>query len=148
MTAPRPVNRVLHASYALDGSRRCVGVARDRTRDYLNLSIPLLDPTVFLDVLTVVSEMVTNVVRHAPGPCRLYLVTDLDELTVAVSDTSTEPPRPRIPDTNGTGGFGWAIVTRLATRIDVYPRPPYGKTVCATIKTLGSSLDTGPSAFG
>jgi anti-sigma regulatory factor (Ser/Thr protein kinase) len=144
VNAPQASTPACHAAFPLDGSRDCVSAARDYARAYLEQCAPPLAPAAIRDALTVVSEMVTNAVLHAPGPCSLYLVTDREELTVAVSDTSTELPRPRTPDLHGAGGFGWHLMTRLAGRIDIRPQPPYGKTVSATIKTLIS----GPPGAG
>ncbi|PJE99627.1 ATP-binding protein [Streptomyces carminius] len=76
------------------------------------------------DVLLVVSELVTNAVRHAPGPLTLCLAPAPDGVQITVRDGSPDPPRPRPSDLNGgTGGFGWSIVRRLAHRVEVLPRP-------------------------
>jgi cold shock CspA family protein len=66
-----------------------------------------------------VSELITNAVRHTPGPCTLYLVQDGPdgrELTVAVSDTSTIPPIPRTPDLSGDGDDQYGSKAK-ATRV-------------------------------
>jgi anti-sigma regulatory factor (Ser/Thr protein kinase) len=124
-----------HESYRLDGSSDSVSVARTCAREYLGHCAPLLSPETVQDALMLVSEMVTNAVRHAPGPCCLYLVNDRQDLTIAVSDTSALIPQPRAADFDrGTGGFGWHLLRRLARRVDVYVRPPWGKTVCAVMR--------------
>jgi anti-sigma regulatory factor (Ser/Thr protein kinase) len=128
-----------HAAYRLDGSGGCVSTARGCTRAYLEQCAPFLPQDATGNALVLVSELVTNAVLHAPGPCCLYLVEADAELTIAVSDTSTVPPRPRIPDLSRGGGFGWHILRRLARRVDVYVRPPWGKTVCATIRLPGQA---------
>jgi len=137
-----------HAAYRLDGSGGCVLTARGCARAYLQQCAPLLSAVVAADVLVLVSELVTNAVVHAPGPCCLYLVEAEAELTIAVSDTSMAPPRPRVPDLAGSGGFGWVLLRRLARRVDVYLRPPWGKTVCATMRTRGPVAAGGPAAVG
>lgn len=113
-----------------------MSTARGCARAYLDQCAPLLSAATAMDALVLVSEMVSNAVQHAPGPCCLYLVETEAELTIAVSDTSTALPRPRTPDLDRGGGFGWQLLCRLARRVDVYVRPPWGKTVCATMKTL------------
>ena len=123
-----------HAVYRLDGSDSCVSTARACTREYLEHCARPVPDTAEGDVLVLVSELVTNAVVHAPGPCSLYLVEDDAELTIAVSDSSTVLPHPRSPDVERGGGFGWFLLRRLARRIDVYVRPPWGKTVCATVR--------------
>jgi anti-sigma regulatory factor (Ser/Thr protein kinase) len=82
----------------------------------------------------VVSELVTNAVRHTPGWWRLILTADAGQLVLEVEDTSPAPPRPR-PDgavrpADTVGGLGLTIVGRLATRLEVEPGAA-GKTVRA-----------------
>jgi anti-sigma regulatory factor (Ser/Thr protein kinase) len=125
-----------YAAYRFDGSGGCVSAARGCARAYLDQCAPPLPPTAAQDALVLVSELVTNAVRHAPGPCCLYLVETDAELTIAVSDTSVALPRPRAPDLERGGGFGWHLLRRLSRRVDVLERPPWGKTVCATMRTL------------
>jgi anti-sigma regulatory factor (Ser/Thr protein kinase) len=123
-----------YAAYRLDGSGGCVCTARGATRTYLEQCAPLLPETATGDALVLVSELVTNAVVYAPGPCCLYLVEADADLTIAVSDTSTVLPRPRDPGRGRDGGFGWYLLRRLARQVDVYVRPPWGKTVCATMR--------------
>ena len=123
-----------HAAYRLDGSGGCVSTARRCARAYFAQCASPLSEAAAADALVMVSELVTNAVVHAPGPCCLYLVEAEAELTIAVSDSSTAPPRPRVPNLERGGGFGWVLLRRLARRIDVYLRPPWGKTVCATMR--------------
>ena len=125
-----------HASFRLDGSGGSVSAARGRVRAYLDQCVAPVSRDAAEDALVVVSELVTNAVSHAPGPCCLYLVEDDDELTIAVSDESVVAPAPRSPDLGGSGGFGWHILRRLAGRVDVHARPPWGKTVSATLRTF------------
>lgn len=124
------------AAFRLDGSGGSVSTARGCAREYLEQCVPPLAQNVAEDALVVVSELVTNAVSHAPGPYCLYLVEDEDELTIAVSDESIVAPGPRTPDLGGSGGFGWHILRRVARRVDVYIRPPWGKTVSATLRLL------------
>lgn len=132
-----------HAAFALDGDRGTILVARDHTRVFLGELDPPVSPTTTVDVLMLVSELVTNAVRHAPGPCTLYLVhaaaLDLGglELTVAVSDTSTTAPTPRTPDLlEGSGGLGWHMVRRLTTFVRIHFVPARGKTIETTLAVL------------
>ncbi|WP_030194504.1 ATP-binding protein [Streptomyces sp. NRRL S-87] len=80
--------------------------------------------------LLVVSELVTNAVRHTPGPCTLALAWAGGGIDVDVTDTSPEVPRLRAQDVAGAGdGFGWRLVNRLAEGVEVRPTPEGGKTV-------------------
>ncbi|MEV8038400.1 ATP-binding protein [Streptomyces sp. NPDC002742] len=84
-------------------------------------------------VTLVVSELVTNVVRHARGRlCSLDLRDVGHGVGISVSDDDPEPPRPRRLDLTGQGGFGWPLVRRLSSELTVLSRPD-GKTVRAVV---------------
>ena len=131
--APRPTRTGV---WSLDGRRGTVAEARDRTRGFLvdgrTTPPPLADGTVE-DALLLVSELVSNAVRHAPGPCTLELADDGHQVTIAVSDTSTTVPLPRAPDLAAGGGFGWYLLHRLAVSIEIALRAQRGKTVSAVL---------------
>ncbi|MET9949923.1 ATP-binding protein [Streptomyces sp. NPDC006339] len=84
------------------------------------------------DAVMVVSELVTNAVRHAGGACSLDLSWRPDGIDIDVSDDSPEPPRPRDPAFLGEGGYGWGIVTRLTRDLTVRGGA-HGKTIHAHI---------------
>ena len=63
----------------------------------------------------IVSELITNAIRHGDGPNRLRLIKHR-VLTCEVSDTDTGRPRPRHPGTLDEHGRGLALVARLARR--------------------------------
>ncbi|MGY5044509.1 ATP-binding protein [Streptomyces sp. 900105755] len=67
------------------------------------------------DAQLVVSELVTNAVRHAPGPGGLALEVSPDAglLRIAVSDGSRRPPVLPARDPARVGGHGLHLVTRL-----------------------------------
>ncbi|WP_405623604.1 ATP-binding protein [Streptomyces sp. NBC_00076] len=50
----------------------------------------LVPATLALDAELTVSELVTNAIRHAPGPCEMTLNLSREELTITVCDTN--PP--------------------------------------------------------
>ena len=108
--------------------------ARDSARDVLG---GLVRPVAAEDadtVVLVVSELVTNALRHGGGTCTLDLTAHPDSIEVTVHDHSPEVPRIRTPDLNdGTGGFGWPIVNRLARTTAVTRQAPGGKTVSAVL---------------
>lgn len=83
-------------------------------------------------VILVVSELVTNALRHGGGTCTLELTAHPDSIEVAVCDRSSQAPRMRTPDLNGgTGGVGWPMANRLARATAVAPALSGGKTVSA-----------------
>ncbi|MFE4754909.1 SpoIIE family protein phosphatase [Streptomyces mirabilis] len=63
----------------------------------------------------VVSELVTNAVRYAPGPVRLRLLR-ASRLICEVTDTSNSSPRLRHARTTDEGGRGLFLVAQLAHR--------------------------------
>jgi anti-sigma regulatory factor (Ser/Thr protein kinase) len=110
------------------GARGDSASARDIAAAYLAQHCPWAD----LDaVLLVVSELVTNAVRHTSGWWRLRLRAGQEQLVVELDDSSPHPPVAREPDFSGGGGFGWHLVQRLASRVEVRMLPE-GKRVRAT----------------
>jgi anti-sigma regulatory factor (Ser/Thr protein kinase) len=107
--------------------------ARATARAFLEgLRQPAVAPDAADTVVLVVSELVTNALRHGGGRCTLELTARPDTIEVAVHDPSRHVPRMRTPDLNGgTGGFGWPIVTGLAHATAVTRRASGGKTVSA-----------------
>ncbi|MFJ3612055.1 MULTISPECIES: ATP-binding protein [Streptomyces] len=69
------------------------------------------------DAALVVSEVVTNAVRHGGGVCALDLAVGPDGLDIAVTDRSTRLPYLRRPSLTGEGGLGLGIVARLADAV-------------------------------
>ncbi|MFD4998345.1 ATP-binding protein [Streptomyces buecherae] len=112
----------------------CIAGARQSARAFLaGLTVPVAAENADAVVL-VVSELVTNALRHGGGTCVLELTAHPDSIEVAVRDPSPRAPRMRIPDLNGgTGGFGWPMVNRLARAIALSPTASGGKTVSALL---------------
>ncbi|MFJ5678928.1 SpoIIE family protein phosphatase [Streptomyces sp. NPDC093097] len=77
----------------------------------------------------VVSELVTNAVRHASGPVHLRLLRDL-ALVTEVSDTAHTSPHLRHSTYEDEGGRGLFIVAQLVQRWGTR-YTPYGKTIWA-----------------
>ncbi|WP_327179578.1 ATP-binding protein [Streptomyces sp. NBC_01335] len=105
--------------------------ARRATVAFLHRTRPALAPERHDDVLLIVSELVTNAVRHASGPSALILTTTAGTLDIAVTDCSCVVPAARVPDlTDGTGGMGLHIAEDLGARVFTEPLPD-GKCVHA-----------------
>ncbi|MFI6345028.1 ATP-binding protein [Streptomyces sp. NPDC050560] len=108
--------------------------ARDVARAFAESLVPPPAADRGETVAVVVSELVTNALRHGGGRYRMHLSADADAVHVAVGDLSPEPPRERDPDyTDGTGGFGWHMIRSLTSSVTVIPGPGRGKIVYAVI---------------
>ncbi|MFF9059486.1 SpoIIE family protein phosphatase [Streptomyces sp. NPDC014882] len=83
-------------------------------------------------VLLLVSELVTNAVRHATGPVTVRLIRARHGLLCEVGDTGNGRPRLRLGGLLDEGGRGLHIVHRLTTRWGVRWTET-GKVVWATV---------------
>ena len=113
----------------LEDSVRSPARARRATADMvtqLRLE-PLAD-----ELAIVVSELVTNAVRHAAPPMHLEIQAGTDRVTVAVADGSPSLPVPRQASADAEGGRGLPMIDLLAAETGVRPSPP-GKTVWAAL---------------
>lgn len=105
--------------------------ARAVTRGFLSGASPVSGP--YEDaVLLVVSELVTNAVRHAGGVTRFRLVAGPGTVTVTVEDASAAAPQLRRGNPGKPGGFGWQLVRELSEDVEVSTRPG-GKAVSAVL---------------
>ncbi|MFF7296170.1 ATP-binding protein [Streptomyces sp. NPDC008265] len=99
-------------------------------------------PRVVADVLTVVSELVSNAVRHAGGVTGFDIAVRAGKVVIEVSDRSALLPHLRPPSPHTPGGFGWRVVKSLAP--STYVRfHRQGKTIIATLPLQASR----PPAF-
>lgn len=112
-----------------------VAEARRAARSFLGALGPWgVDQECADTVILVVSELVTNALRHGGGAYALRLAAHPNTIEVSVQDYSPRPPRMRTPDlVDGTGGFGWHMVNDLAHTTTVTPTPEGGKTVRALL---------------
>jgi two-component sensor histidine kinase len=78
----------------------------------------------------VVSELVTNTVRHAPGPCTLALALHDGLLKIAVSDTSRRLPEAQPFQPERVGQHGLEMVVALCAWVGT-ETTDRGKTVRA-----------------
>jgi serine phosphatase RsbU (regulator of sigma subunit)/anti-sigma regulatory factor (Ser/Thr protein kinase) len=110
---PRPLPADNVASWDLAFEPEAVGQARALTNDRLahwrleELSFP---------AELIVSELVTNAVRHARGPITLRLIRTENRLICAVSDHSNTSPHLRRVSLGEEGGRGLFLVAQFAVR--------------------------------
>ncbi|MBS2539186.1 ATP-binding protein [Catenulispora sp. NF23] len=101
-----------------------------RARDFLTETCRRWHVTDFVaDAALVVSELVTNAVRHAGTEMRLTLELRDGALTVSVHDHGPGLPRLIPPAERGYGGQGLAIVVQLAQAWGVAVEDDGGKAV-------------------
>lgn len=123
---------------------RSASVARTATRRFLD-DLAVDDATAHAALL-IVSELVTNAVRHSVGRLTLSLLATDSGIRVAVADGSaTADLRPRAADPDATRGRGLYLVEALSSRwgVDVETGGSRsGKTVWCEID-VPSSADGG-----
>ena len=89
-----------------------------------------LDREITETALLLVSELVTNAIRHGSPPVRLSLRLERDRLRVEVADSSPALPEFGQSGPDQTGGRGLRIVQLLAARWGASASPRrLGKTV-------------------
>lgn len=92
------------------------------------------DEAVVFALELVVSELVTNAVRHGVGPITLTLSDTSRGIRVGVHDLGARGPEARRPDTHTPGGRGLHVVERLSVDWGVErSRALQGKTVWAIV---------------
>ncbi|MFB7757341.1 SpoIIE family protein phosphatase [Streptomyces sp. NPDC056121] len=121
------------ASWDVPSDPSAVHTARERTAH--QLAIWHLDEIVFVAEL-IVSELVTNAIRHATGPISLRLIHDR-VLICEVSDGSSTSPRMRRATTTEEGGRGLFLIAQSTQRWGARYNAQ-GKTIWAEVASPAS----------
>ncbi|WTF49934.1 ATP-binding protein [Streptomyces sp. NBC_01604] len=113
-----------------------VAEARQAARDFLTEvqavhGIPVSDRAMGM-VQLVVSELVTNAHKYAPGPCLLDLEISDGAVEVSVWDTDPALPVAQSPDPGRVGEHGLEIVIGVCRCFEMR-REPVGKRIRAAI---------------
>ncbi|MGW6143674.1 SpoIIE family protein phosphatase [Streptomyces sp. NPDC055140] len=110
---PRPLTAESVATWNLSFELSSVGLARKMTSD--RLTQWRLEELSFSAEL-IVSELVTNAIRHAHGPIELRLIRTGNRLICAASDASSTSPHLRRATVSDEGGRGLFLVAQFAQR--------------------------------
>ncbi len=129
------VGRRLAVSAAFEGSAE-IAEARAMARDFLASvqsvhGLPVSGRAMGA-VQLVVSELVTNARKYAPGPCLLDLQVSEGAVEVSVWDSNTTPPSVRATDPNRIGQHGLELVMAVCQTFRVH-REPVGKRITAAV---------------
>lgn len=116
-------------SWPLDVSPTSASRARELVAAHCVSRHPHLDRRFLQTPLLLVSELVTNAVRHGAGPLGLEVSDDVDRFRVDVSDRNPALPVLRSVDLWSEGGRGIMLVDELAEAWGVVEHPGDGKTV-------------------
>ncbi|MDG9710553.1 ATP-binding protein [Streptomyces sp. DH10] len=129
----------IQATIALDGDGSCIAEARHRAVDFLTRvqaehGLPVSARAMDLTQL-VVSELVTNARKYAPGPVLMDLRITGHMVEVVVWDSEPVLPVARAADAGRVGQHGLEIVMAVAQGFEVQ-REPVGKRITARIALL------------
>ncbi|MFJ2605648.1 ATP-binding protein [Streptomyces sp. NPDC091279] len=95
-----------------------------------------------IDLLLVVSELVTNAIRHGDGLAGFEVAVTDDGVRLLVHDHSDAVPRSAAgaaPPGHRVSGYGWPLVLRLAREVAVDRRAGGGKTISALMPLTAAS---------
>ena len=132
----RPGGHLMRAGYAVGGGEGCIAEARYRAAAFLERArgdhgLPVSARAVDLTQL-VVSELVTNARKYAPGPVLMELRVTPDSVDVVVWDSDPTLPTARAADPGRIGQHGLEIVKAVSEDLSVQ-REPAGKRITARI---------------
>ena len=104
-----------------------------------------------IDLLLVVSELVTNAIRHGDGLAGFEVAPDRDGLRISVRDNSDLVPETAygsgaLPVVHEGNGYGWPLIIRLARNISIERRPTGGKTISMLVPLSAEDRHTAPGA--
>ncbi|MBT3155393.1 ATP-binding protein [Streptomyces sp. CHD11] len=129
------VDRAIAVSAAFEGSAE-IAEARDMARDFL-ASVQVeqgypVSARVMGMVQLVVSELVTNARKYAPGPCLLDLEISEGAVQISVWDSEITLPSVLAADAERVGQHGLEIVMAVSQSFCVH-REPVGKRITASV---------------
>ena len=127
--------RRISAAVALEGHEE-IAEARDLARSFLadlqDVHGLTVSPGTVGAVQLVVSELVTNAQKYAPGPCLLTLELGEGAVEVTVWDSEPQLPLVQTTDPGRVGQHGLEIVTAVCRSLEMH-REPVGKRIMAAV---------------
>ncbi|MFF7380909.1 ATP-binding protein [Streptomyces massasporeus] len=132
----------MRVGYALDGDDSCIADARRHAAAFLERAsaeqhLPVSARARDLTAL-VVSELVTNTRKYAPGPVLLELRVTTRVVEISVWDSDPTMPAARAADPSRVGQHGLEIVKAVAEDFAVR-REAVGKRITARIPLADST---------
>ncbi|MET8292226.1 ATP-binding protein [Streptomyces sp. NPDC005132] len=132
----------LETSLALDSDGSRIAQARHLAATFLTkvkdrYGLPVAAATVEI-VQLIVSELVTNARKYAPGPALLHLRINGPVLRVELWDSNPVAPAAKAPDPTRVGQHGLEIVAALARTVTV-EQTPVGKRITADVLLVPAS---------
>lgn len=132
---PGSIDRPIVVSAAFEGSEE-IAKARDLARSFLahvdEVHGLLVSSRATGMVQLVVSELVTNARKYAPGPCLLTLELLDGAVEITVWDSNPALPIARAADPERVGQHGLEIVMSVCRSFEMH-REPVGKRVKAAV---------------
>ncbi|MER5736875.1 ATP-binding protein [Streptomyces sp. NPDC002262] len=133
---------LMRAGHVLDGGGSCVAEARRHASAFLDRArtehrLPVSPRARDLTVL-VVSELVTNACKYAPGPVLMELRIRDDSVDIVVRDGNPAVPAARAADPRRIGQHGLEIVEAVSEEL-LIEQEPLGKRVTARLALSGAS---------
>ncbi|UFR03670.1 ATP-binding protein [Streptomyces sp. Go40/10] len=134
-----PGEQTIQTTVALDGTSTVIAEARHLAAGFLTRvqadhGLPVSRRAMDLTQL-VVSELVTNALKYAPGPLLLDLRIAGDTVEVVVWDSDPVLPIARAADAGRVGQHGLEIVIAVAQGFEAQ-REPVGKRITARLALL------------
>ncbi|MEV6838362.1 ATP-binding protein [Streptomyces sp. NPDC051133] len=129
----------MQTTVSLEGDGTCIAQARHQAADFLSrvqaeYGLPVSQRAIDLTQL-VVSELVTNALKYAPGPVLMDLRIIGGLVEVVVWDSEPALPIARAADAGRVGQHGLEIVMAVAQSFEVH-RELVGKRISARIALM------------
>lgn len=143
---PSATNGTASVSQLFEGSEG-IAHARHLARDFLTdlrtvYGLPVTNQAMGM-VELVVSELVTNARKYAPGPCLLALAVQGANIEVTVRDSNSVLPAVSAPDPSRLGQHGLEVVQAVCRKLQV-DQEPSGKRITAVLG-LADDADESPT---